>query len=209
MSTKVDLRERGSTKKESLTNQQQIFVDELLASDNFSIVDAAKKAGYKNPSGSGIQLLKNKVVKALIGKALRDRQVRTQWSQDDIILRLRNILELDITELYSNTVITMENIKNLPSYIRQMITKISVTKKFTIDDDGNKSWYDDLEVEFMDKNKALDLAMRHFGLLQPELHVHVLSDEVKEQVIIELMSKANEVSTVIDAKAVQRLAIDE
>jgi phage terminase small subunit len=212
MSTKkIVERQRGATDKSigALTAQQQIFVKALLASDNFSPTEAAKQAGYKYPSQSGAQLMGHDVIRAAIGKELRLRKERLQWKSDEVLESLRNVVQLDITELYDNDGnLSMEEIKKLPPHLRQCVTEVRAVRKFYTNEEGEREYYNQLEVKWMSKDQALHLALKHFGLLNDDLHVHVLDDQVKQRVIVELLGQIGGRGNVIDATAIERKAIE-
>lgn len=205
--TKIVERERGSSQSKisSLTAQQQVFIKSLLASKNFSPSDAAKEAGYKYPAQSGNSLMKNEVIRAAIGKELRLRKERLEWESDQVLSTLRNVIELDITELYDNEGnISMEAIKAMPKHLRVCIDEIRTTRKFYTNEEGEREYYNQLEVKWMSKDQALHLALKHFGLLSEDLQVHVVDDKVKQRVIVELLGQVSEADNVIDAVAIDK-----
>jgi len=69
--TLIDSRKNGYDPNK-LTDQQKAFVMELLASENFCMTEAARNAGYKHPAQAANKLLKNKNIKAALGKAQRE-----------------------------------------------------------------------------------------------------------------------------------------
>lgn len=199
---------KGSRQVEKLTQQQQSFIKYLLADPKFDLTKAAKQSGYKTPSTAGNRLIKMKIIAAAVGNEIRLRSERLQWSADDVLMRLRVLLDVDLTELYDEEgCCNMASIKALPDVVRKCITKIKSFKKFTINDEGNKEYYDVYEVEWMSKDQALQLAMRHFGLLQPEVNVMVLGDEMKARVLVELLSQTNKADkiSVVDGTVIDRL----
>ena len=212
MSTKnITERQRGASDKsiQALTAQQQVFVKALLASDNFSPTEAAREAGYKYPSQGGAALMKHEVIRAAIGKELRERKERLQWASDEVLEKLRSVVELDITDLYDNDGnLSMEEIKKLPPHLRQCITEIRTVRKFFTNEEGEREYYNQLEVKWMSKDQALHLALKHFGLLNDDLHVHVLDDQIKQRVIVELLGQIGGRGNVIDATAIERKAIE-
>jgi hypothetical protein len=76
------------------------------------------------------------------------------------------------------------------------------------DEDGNKNYYNELEVEWMSKDAAMQLAMKHFGLLQPEINVMVVSDEIKNRILIELLQQTAPTPdkiSIVDGTVIDRL----
>ena len=101
----------------------------------------------------------------------------------------------------------MRDIKSLPDTVRQCITKIKTYKDVSIDDDGEKTVTLKYEIEWMSKDAALQLAMRHFGLLQPDISINVINPEMKARVLIELLQGTNETNNgVVDGNVISSLA---
>lgn len=69
--------------KDGLHYRQLLFIEEYC--DSLNAAQAAKKAGY-NHSSEAFRLLKNPLVKSLIEKKLKDKQLRTQISADDALI---------------------------------------------------------------------------------------------------------------------------
>jgi len=207
--TKIEERQRGSSKLaiQGLTAQQQVFIKSLLASKNFSPSEAAKEAGYKYPAQAGNSLMKNEVIRAAIGKELRLRKERLEWESDNVLSTLRSVIELDITELYDmDGNLSMESIKALPKHLRCCIDEIRTSRKFFTNEEGEREYYNQLEVKWMSKDQALHLALKHFGLLNDDLQVHVMDDKIKQKVIVELLGQVSEADNVIDTYAIEREA---
>ncbi len=205
---KIKERKIGSTLTNTLTNQQQMFIKLLLADPKFDLCNAARLSGYANPAVAGNRLLKNKIISATVGKAIRDRSERLEFTADDVLARLRVVLDVDLTDIYDkNGHVTMKDIKDLPAHIRKCITKIKTYKNSTIDEDGETQVETKYEIEWMSKDAALQLAMRHFGLLQPDININVINPEIKARVLIELLQGTqNANSGVIDGSVISSLA---
>ena len=56
----------------------------------------------------------------------------------------------------------------------------------------------------MSKDQALHLALKHFGLLNDDLQVHVMDDKIKQKVIVELLGQVSETDNVIDTYAIEK-----
>ena len=87
-----------------------MFIKSLLASKNFSPSEAAKEAGYKYPAQAGNSLMKNEVIRASIGKELRERKERLEWE------RVYKVQEIKLTN-FVNRLTLPQNIteKILPT----------------------------------------------------------------------------------------------
>lgn len=202
--------QKGKKKKEiALTLQQKDFVKHLIADPKFDCQAAAKQAGYANPKQAGSRLLTLAPISVEVANAIKRRADRLEFTADEILLRLKTLLEVDITYIYDDAgFTTMDKIKDLPPMIRQCITKIKAFRKWDIDEDGNKNYYNELEVEWMSKDAAMQLAMKHFGLLQPEINVMVVSDEMKNRILIELLQQTAPTPdkiSIVDGTVIDRL----
>ena len=206
--TLLEERQRGTQQLGKLTNQQRLFVQELLAEPTFNLTEAARAAGYSNPSCAGNRLLKNRIIAAAVGKAIRERRERCEWSADQILNKLRAILEVDLTDVIDDQgFATLENVKELPPIIRKCITKIKTHRECVTNENGEVEWITTVELDWTSKDRALELAMRHFGLMEPGLQVHVVPDKVKAQVLVDLLGKIETEGNIVDAEAVSRLAM--
>lgn len=193
MSTRlIKLKSKGvsNPRIQGLTAQQQLFVKHLVASKDFSPTKAAQEAGYKYPSQMGRSLLQQDTIRVAVGKALHDRIERLEWQGDDVLQTLRTVIDFDVTEFYDQAGnLSMESIKSQPPHVRKCITKITSKRKSFVNELGEKEYYNQIEVELMDKNQALHLALKHFGLLNDDLRTQVMDDETKRRLIIELMGQ--------------------
>lgn len=208
-STLIKERKNGASQHsiQKLTAQQQIFVKALLASKDFSLSDAAREAGYKYPGQSGRQLIRQAVIQATIGKELRLRKERLQWEADAVLEQLRTVIEMDITELYDNGGnIDMKKVKALPEHERRCIVGINTKRKSMTNEFGEREYYNEIELKWMDKNHALHLALKHFGLLNDDLHVQVMDEAMKRQLIVELMGQIAKKEHIVDAESIRTIA---
>lgn len=208
MSRKISERSRGTRRTESLTVQQRKFVKEMLASDSMSQTEAAKKAGYKHPSQAADNLMKNPIIKSALGKEIAERNERIQKTGDDVLSILHQVLSFDVTEIFDDQgCTTIAQLKKLPKPVRQCIQAIETGVKIIgVGEDAREEEY--IKVKWMSKDNALELAMKHHGLLAPDLHVHVVTDQMKAQLLVELLGEMSN-ETVIDAEHVKRIAAGE
>lgn len=191
-----------------MTNQQQMFVRILLADPAFNLTKAAREAGYSAPRQMGQKLLKIDAVRHYLGNEIRKRGERLEFTADEVLQKLRTIINLDLTDLYDDDGYTdMKRVKELPDYLRSCISKVRTVRSYLVDPDtGEKEYFNKVELEWMSKDHALNLAMKHFGLLEPDLKITIVSDELKAKVIVDLLGHVGGQSNVIDAQAVARLA---
>lgn len=206
---KIEPRKRKMS-DDSLNNQQQMFIKELIADPTFNLTEAARKCGYKRPEDAGQRLISNRVIATAVGKAIKERSDRLEWTADDILKRLRAVLEVDMTDLYDDEgFVTMRSIKELPPLVRQCITKIKTHRKSYINEDGEQEWFNSFEIEWMSKDSAMNLAMRHFGLMEPDIQVNVISPEMKSRLMIEMLASLKQSNVpnmgVIDGSVISSL----
>lgn len=141
-----------------LTRQQETFVAELLASESFNVAAAATRAGYSHGAQAGFKLMRKPAIQKAIAKAQREREDRCALKADNVLNFLQAALFQDPTQLFEageNGEWQLKDLKKLPKGMGSLIDHISVTP------DGTTS------VKLVSKSKALDLAMRHLGLMAP------------------------------------------
>jgi len=128
---------------------------------------------------------------------------------------LRTVINLDITNLYDEAGnVDMARVKKMPEHQRKCISEIRTSRKFFTNEMGEREYYNQLEIKWMDKNQAMHLALKHFGLLNDDLRVQVLDDEMKKKLIVDLLGqiaedgKKSRTGHVVDAVAISKLADD-
>ena len=146
----------------ALTKKQRLFADEYLIDLNAT---RAYKAVYKNckkdeaAKAASSRLLTNVNLVAYIGKRMKDREKRTEISQDKVLEELAKIGFADITDF-----VTIEQ--------RGQYAQVSVKPTDKIPKDkigaiaGIKEGANGIEVKTNDKVKALELIGRHLGIFK-------------------------------------------
>lgn len=81
-----------------LTDRQRVFVSEYLI--DLNATQAAIRAGYSQKTAGriGPELLGKTCVSAAIQQAMRERQRRTEITQDYVLGKLRDIAEMDASD---------------------------------------------------------------------------------------------------------------
>jgi Terminase small subunit len=149
-----------------LTDRQRAFVAEYVT--DYNAVRAARAAGYAHPLAAGGKLVKNKLVAAAIGKIQRDNLERLQLTKETIVEKLACVVLRDPIDLCdANGQIVLNDLRKLPKRIRVCIDGIKVRSR--TDNDGNIS--QEVELRFAPTNPAMELALRHFGMLRDRLDV--------------------------------------
>ena len=203
----IEPRKYGANKKaKGVTMQQELFVQELVADPLMSPKRAAINAGYKdtNAAVQANALLKHPVIQQMVGKALSDRLNRTKIEQDDVIRFLYNALMLDPLELFDSEdgTLTMKQLHEIPVEIRRLITKIEATTR-QIEEEVSETR---IKIEWVSKELALQLCMRHLGLLGDTTQKIGVEVNVNQQLVMQLRQAVEEKSRVIDSDAIARMA---
>lgn len=146
-----------------MTKNQKIFVDEYLIDLNAT---RAYKTAYPNikndvvAATNGGRLLRNAQIKIEIEKRMKEREKRTEITQDKVIKELANLAftdRIDIVTITSGRVI-IQNFDDLTIEQRACIAGVKETK-FGI------------EVLFYGKEKALEMLGRHLGMFNDKIEV--------------------------------------
>lgn len=162
MGTVIEPRKNGASLKK-LTSNQRMFVEYLLADEGFNPTNAARRAGYSSPSVASNRLMKKREIRAVIGKALRERVNGAKIEADAVLKHLATALYLDPLELFeigSDGSYMVKDLNKIPQRIRRCITKL----KCKVGKEGDVS----VEVELMSKDAAMTNAMKHLGLVSPD-----------------------------------------
>lgn len=153
-----------------LTDQQKVWLEHYLICWNAS--EAARKAGYKQPSLSGHRNIRNDKIRAEIDARLREKKM----SADEALARLSAYAASDMTDFLQ--VNKMSGEAYLDMQRARSAGKLFLVKKYKETKYG-------AEVELHDPMRALELIARHHGVLKDGT-VLVLSPE-----LIALMKRLN------------------
>lgn len=146
-----------------MTKNQEIFVDEYLIDLNAT---RAYKTAYPNikndvvAATNGGRLLRNAQIKIEIEKRMKEREKRTEITQDKVIKELANLAFTDRTDIVTITSgrVVIQNFNDLTPEQRACIAGVKETK-FGI------------EVSFYGKEKALEMLGRHLGMFNDKIEV--------------------------------------
>lgn len=146
-----------------MTKNQKIFVDEYLIDLNAT---RAYKTAYPNikndvvAATNGGRLLRNAQIKIEIEKRMKEREKRTEITQDKVIKELANLAFTDRTDIVTITSgrVVIQNFNDLTPEQRACIAGVKETK-FGI------------EVSFYGKEKALEMLGRHLGIFNDKIEV--------------------------------------
>lgn len=147
----------------ALTEKQKRFVDEYLIDLNAT---RAYKVAYPNvkkdtvAATNGGRLLRNAEIKEYIEKRIKERERRTEITQDMVLKELAAIAFIDVTEIV--------NTDGEEVYIKPTATLSDVKKKAI---SSIKQTKDGIEIKFHDKEKALEMLGRHLGMFKDKVEV--------------------------------------
>jgi phage terminase small subunit len=153
----------------ALTQKQKIFADEYLIDLNAT---RAYKAAYsrckkdETASANGSRLLRNAKVENYIRDRMKDREQRTEITQDRVLKELAKIGFADVTDF-----VTIEG-----PFVRVKSTaEIPPDKIGAIA--GIKEGANGIEIKLNDKVKALELIGRHQGMFKDRVELSGLDNE--------------------------------
>lgn len=157
----------GGTKNilsNQINGKRMRFAEEYVK--DFNGAQAAIRAGFSStgytPHAKASELIRDPVVVGEIQRLMTEREKRLNIDRDKIVLELARIAFLDVTTLYDEVTGDLKNFsdmtvqqKSLISGFTSYLGRFGVTKK----------------VVFADKLKAMELLMRHLGMLNDKLKI--------------------------------------
>ena len=151
----------------ALTAKQKIFADEYLIDLNATRAYKVAYPKVKNDetaSAAGARLLRNVKVEDYIQKRMKDREKRTEITQDMVLKELAKIGFADVTDFVS--------IEDKGAY---KAVQVKSTAEMPGDKlgaiAGIKEGANGIEIKLNDKGKALELIGRHLGMFKDKLEV--------------------------------------
>lgn len=149
----------------SLTPKQQRFVQEYLV--DLNATQAAIRAGYsaKRADAIGYDLLRNTEVAKAVQAAMKVREDRTHITQDRVLQELARIAFFDIRKLYREDG-TLKKPTELDDDAAAVLAGIDVIE---MGGEEGAAPMATKKAKVFDKGTALQLAMRHLGMLNDKL----------------------------------------
>ncbi len=174
----------------ALTDKQKLFADEYLIDLNAT---RAYKAVYKNcksdeaAAAAGARMLRNVKVAEYIEQRMKDRERRTEITQDKVINELAAIAfsnGADFAQVVDEPMIVEGRYVPDPDTgkLRTWET-VKITPTDQLPDDkkkaiaGIKMGKNGIEVATCDKVRALELLGRHLGMFKDKIEISGLSEE--------------------------------
>ena len=158
-----------------LTPRQARFVKEYLVDLNGQ--QAAERAGYakKNARITASQLLTKPNIAAVIKDAQQQRSARTDVTADAVVRELAYIAFGDISGLFDAQG-RLREAHDLAPGVRARIAAIDVVRERTRAVGDTTVEESTVKVRVWDKVRALELLMKHLGLLTEQVNVTLVAD---------------------------------
>lgn len=143
--------------------KKRAFVDNYLRDFNARrayIEVYAKNITDESAATQACTLLKEKDVQVYLTQCLEDRKAELKVDQNYVVRKLLEITEADFVD--SIQYLTKDQIEKIPKDIRRLIQSIKIAKSHKTDGDLD-IFTQKYEVQFMSKDKALELLGKHTG----------------------------------------------
>lgn len=159
--------------QKKLTPKQARFIEEYLIDLNAS--QAAKRAGYTgDPNTVGPRLLADVGIRSLVDQALSKRSEKVELSQERVLLELKRLAFFDIRKIF-NADGTLKRVVDLDDDTAAAIMSVEMVE---IGTDGQLAISKKFKAS--DKKGALELTMRHMGLLNDKIELTMPTVRVKD-----------------------------
>jgi phage terminase small subunit len=147
----------------ALNDKQKRFVDEYLI--DLNATQAAIRAGYsaKTAGQIGDENLKKPEIAIKIAKRMKDREQRTEITQDRVLLEIARLAFNDPRRAFDSSG-NLLPIQQWPDEVAAAISSIKVVEQSV---DG-EAVTQTKEVKFWDKNSAIEKASKHLGLYEAD-----------------------------------------
>ena len=157
-----------------MTEAQKRFCDEYLIDLNAT---RAYKVAYPNckkddsARKSGSRLLTIVDIQEYISEKVKEREKRTEVTQDMVIRELSRIAFLDIRKLYNESG-GLKNIQDIDDETIKAISSLETLEEYDGYGEDKKQIGNTQKVKLLDKLKALELLGRHLGMFKEKVDVN-------------------------------------
>lgn len=181
-----------------MTNAQKVFCNEYLIDLNATraykvAYSRCKKDETANVNGS--KLLRNAKVQKYIEEKMKEREQRTEITQDMVIKELAKIAFLDIRKLYTENG-QLKNIADIDSETAGAISSLETLEEYDGYGEDREKIGDTQKVKLLDKTKALELLGRHLGIFNDKINVNIKEKEEKKNAISDILNQMKSVDDV-------------
>jgi phage terminase small subunit len=153
---------------DKLTLKQRVFCFEYVL--DFNGKRAAQVAGYSESSAVVLasKLLKNPLVIKFIDQLQRQYMQKSTLTKERIMKEVEYNALRDVIDLCDKEgIIRLDDLSKMPESIRRCIDGIKVRQHY---DDNGQVAGQTFELKLTSKLGAIELAMKHFGMLAPAEH---------------------------------------
>lgn len=156
-----------------MTNAQKRFCDEYLIDLNAT---RAYKVAYPNckkeetARANGSRLLAKANIQIYVTEKIKEREQRTEITQDMVIKELAKIAFLDIRKLYTENG-QLKNITDIDSDTAGAISSLETLEEYERYGDDREKIGDTQKVKLLDKTKALELLGKHLGMFKEKVTI--------------------------------------
>lgn len=178
-----------------MTEAQKRFCDEYLIDLNAT---RAYKVAYPNckkdetARANSSRLIANANIQTYVAEKIKEREKRTEITQDRVLNELAKIAFLDIRKIYNETG-GLKNIQDIDDSTAGAITSIESVEEFDgYGEDREQIGYNK-KIKMLDKTKALELIGRHLGMFKDKVEVDVKEKQEKKNTITDIFSQMKEV----------------
>lgn len=181
-----------------MTDAQKRFCDEYLIDLNAT---RAYRVAYPNCKKSetarklGSRMMTNDDVQNYIADKMKEREQRTEITQDMVIKELAKIAFLDIRKLYNENG-KLKNIADIDNDTAGAIASLETLEEYEGYRDYREKIGDTQKVKLLDKTKALELLGRHLGIFNDKIDVNVKEKEEKKNAISDILNQMKNVDDV-------------
>lgn len=171
-----------------MTDAQKRFCDEYLIDLNAT---RAYKVAYsrckkdETASVNGSKLLRNTKVQEYIAEKIKEREKRTEITQDMVIRELARIAFLDIRKLYNDSG-GLKNIQDIDEETVKAISSLETLEEYDGYGEDREQIGNTKKVKLLDKVKALELLGKHLGMFN-DVNVNM-----KNAIQVELVDDVND-----------------
>lgn len=181
-----------------MTDAQKRFCDEYLIDLNAT---RAYKVAYPKvkkdhtATVNGNRLLTIADIQEYITEKIKEREQRTEVTQDMVIKELAKIAFLDIRKLYTENG-QLKNIADIDNETAGAISSLETLEEYDGYGEDREKIGNTQKVKLLDKTKALELLGRHLGIFNDKIDVNIKEKEEKKNAISDILNQMQSVDDV-------------
>lgn len=155
-------------RKAKLTDKMVKFAEEYVV--DLSNKNAAIRAGYpeKTAAVMGCKLLRNPLVKKIIGKLRKEALDKIGLERDNVLLKLSQNLNRNLWDLGNEKGVFVSSLRDIPPQTHPYIDGFEVRQQ--INPDTGEVIGQTIKIKLCSNASAQDMAMKFIGAYAPEKH---------------------------------------